>query len=69
MSRLVQNSVGIGAFPKAPGMSPTSGDKSLGVPGPWHLWGTFPGEVQRVLVSFSFTEAFSFKDDILVKLL
>lgn len=48
---------------------------TLGIPGvPGCLWavaplGTFLGKVQRVLVSFSFTEAFSFNDDILVKLL
>lgn len=36
MSRLVQNVVGTGTSPKAPSVSPTSGDKSLGVPGcPW----------------------------------
>lgn len=39
------------------------------VPGLWSPWGHFPGKAQTVLVSFSFTEAFSFNEDILVKLL
>lgn len=75
MSRLVQNLGELEHPQRLPAcllLQETSLWASLGVPGcPWAVapTGTFSGKGHRVQVSFSFTEAFSFTEDILVKLL
>lgn len=69
MSHFVQNVVGIGAYQK---VSHHVSHFRRQVPGcPWAAapMRVFPSKAQSEMVSFSFTEGFSFSEDILVKLL